>query len=268
MNTIKYKIKLKNIFVIALIFMLILPSFTFATNNSQQVGEINKKSINLIEEDLKSKGTSVTEELNKLIRYYNKLLFTEDFSEEQISQIKSLISSLKKQISEYDIVSYNLKINEHNSLENLNKNNIHSASNTYAIPKAAVSAVIAWFNYNGYKLAAELLTHARENKVYNSLYSPINGYRVKQSPVYSKIIKLSSKSGTDSFPNSGTVTQKDLYYAIHEFSWSKHNIRLTIIDKYDFPKGKYAGIEGIAVNAMYEAQRQGIIVPFGIKITI
>lgn len=84
MNTIKYKIKLKNIFVIALIFMLILPSFTFATNNSQQVGEINKKSINLIEEDLKSKGTSVTEELNKLIRYYNKLLFTEDFSEEQI----------------------------------------------------------------------------------------------------------------------------------------------------------------------------------------
>ena len=43
MNKIKYKIKLKNIFVIALIFMLILPSFTFATNNSQQVGEINKK---------------------------------------------------------------------------------------------------------------------------------------------------------------------------------------------------------------------------------
>lgn len=137
-----------------------------------------------------------------------------------------------------------------------------------SISKAAVSAVKAWFNYNGYLLSAELLTHARENKVHNSLYTPINGYRVKQSPVYSKIMKLSSRSGTDAFPNSGTVAQRDLYYAIHKFSWSKHNNKLTIIDKYDFEKGKYAGIAGVAVNAMYEAQQQGVITPFGIKITI
>lgn len=54
MNINNYKIRLRKIIVITLIFILTLPSFTFATSNTQgQIVNINyKESISLIEKNL------------------------------------------------------------------------------------------------------------------------------------------------------------------------------------------------------------------------
>lgn len=263
MNKLKFKYKIKCVYV--LVFMLIWPSFVFAANDNveTQFNKVDiKNNIKLIEDDLKNMGTSVIGELNKSIEYYKSLLSSEYLNEEQITQINSLISGLHKQIYEYENYTKNLTQNEYKPSEYKIRGIYHVAYSP------AVSAVISWFNAQGYVLAAELLTHAKNNNTYNSLYSPVNGSRVKQSPVYKRIIGLSATSGKAAFPNSGTVVQKDLYYAIHGFSWTKHGYgKITILDKYDFAKGQYSGIAGIAVNTMYEAQQHGVIVPYGVKIT-
>ena len=65
---------------------------------------------------------------------------------------------------------------------------------------------------------------------------------------------------------SGNVAQKDLYYAIHAFSWTKSGGFVTLRDRYDFAPGDYNGIAGTAVNTMYLAQQAGVLVPFYLSI--
>ncbi|MGY3776543.1 hypothetical protein [Helcococcus sueciensis] len=206
-------------------------------------------------------GTNVINELNKSIDYYENILVSEDLNNKKIVQINSIIKNLNEQINKYK----NYSNQENYSLQN----NTRAVSN--AIYSTAVSAVISWFNAQGYVLSAELLTHARDNTSYNSLYVPYNGRRVIQSPVYKNIVQQSSTSSKGVFPNSGTVVQRDLFYSIHEFHWSKHNYgNVTIIDKYDFSKDlnyETSSIAGVAIRTMYEAQQHGVITPYGIKIT-
>lgn len=108
-----------------------------------------------------------------------------------------------------------------------------------------------------------------KNKNKNAVYSPINGSKVTKSPVFSKLKQKPYRStGTDCFPNSGTTIQKDLYYAIHEFSWKRESSGYLIInDYYDFEEGKYGSIEGLAIDNMYRAQVFGIITPYNIVIS-
>ncbi len=70
--------------------------------------------------------------------------------------------------------------------------------------------------------------------------------------------------GSDTFTNTGTTFQKDLYYGIHSFYWKKENGVFTLHDVYDFINGEGypSGIEQIAVNEMYLAQQAGELTPF------
>jgi len=137
---------------------------------------------------------------------------------------------------------------------------------------AAVGAVIAYFYLNDYKLSADYLAHARiprdpndpndyNNNAYQSVYS---AERIRQSPVFQSIAASSLRSGSDAFPNVDEKFQKDLYYAIHLFDWSRAwDTMIAIEDVYDFEYDlDYGGIAGTAVNAMAVAQGLGVIIPF------
>lgn len=39
-------------------------------------------------------------------------------------------------------------------------------------------------------------------------------------------------------------------------------------DNYDYASGDYNGLEGLAVDAMVNAQKNGSIVPFNVSITV
>lgn len=134
-----------------------------------------------------------------------------------------------------------------------------------------VSLVIAAFNLLGYDLAAELLTHALDNEILDSFYKPVLGTDVLCSSVFNAIRDGSSNAGSNSFPNSGSTDEKDLYYAIHSFYYRKSTSgRVVIIqDRYDYQQGAMGGgLVGDLVNAMYEAQEEGILIPYYTYIVI
>ncbi|MFM1539614.1 hypothetical protein [Helcococcus bovis] len=227
--------------------MLILPSGAFVKASNSE-GDIE-----IIKNELEKNGTSVETELRKNIKYYQNLLALNFLSQYEKDKVNSIINSLDDQIKSY----------------NTNRDYRFKSANNF-IYSSAVSPVIAWFNYQGYMLSAELLTHAKENNEIDSLYIPIHGDRVTSSRVFKNIHRSSSFSGKAEFPNIGGTIEKDLYYAIHGFTWTKHDYgKITITDRYDFDNDKsyYSGIQNVAVKTMYEAQRRGVIVPFGIKIS-
>ena len=115
-----------------------------------------------------------------------------------------------------------------------------------------------------------MLTHAKDNTKLNSNYYPTNGSRVGQSSVFKSIASGTKTSGSGEFKNSGTTVDKDLYYAIHFFNFTKSSASsrtVTIRDRYDFAPGDYSGIAGIAVDTMYKAQQAGVIIPYYVNIT-
>lgn len=233
----------------ALAGLMLIPSMNVFAAETAEVGQI-EQNIAAIEVELESYDTDVETELSKMIEEYQTLL---DNSGENEEQIKSLISALEELLLEYQ--SYKSGI---------------SPYKFHAVYSPAVAAVISYFSANKYSLAAELLLHAQDNTVLNSNYSPVNGSRVKQSSVFRNIALGSKTSGSASFPNSGSVVHKDLYYAIHAFNYTKTSASsrtVKIRDRYDFAPGDYEGIADIAVNTMYLAQEAGVVVPYYVNIT-
>lgn len=100
----------------------------------------------------------------------------------------------------------------------------------------------------------------------NSVYEPVYGYIASNSSIVNKIRKSKEDVGSDSFEKQGTQESEDLFYAIHAFNFVKYSNRLLIEDTYDFAKGDYTGVAGVAVNTMYEAQQAGIITPYIVHI--
>lgn len=130
-----------------------------------------------------------------------------------------------------------------------------------------IAVVIAYFSAKGYKLSSELLTHMYKNNTLNSSYTPTYGSRIKSSSVFKSIANGKSTSGSAAFPNSGTTTTKDLYYAIHNFNYTKSSASsktVKISDRYDYSSGDYSGV---AIGVMKAAQDAGVLVPFYTKIT-
>lgn len=123
----------------------------------------------------------------------------------------------------------------------------------------------------GYNLSAELLTHASINSVVDSVYSPVYGSRVIASQISYNIASGLSMSGGADFPNSGSSHEKDLYYAIHSFDYTKSGANgktVNIKDRYDFEDSKdYTGLVDFVVHKMFEAQQLGVIKPFQVRIT-
>lgn len=235
------------------ILMLIPNTIAYASEEKTDV-QILQENIAAIEEMLTTNGTDVLSEINEMIAEYKEMLNNTTVNEEK-QQITNLISTLEEILSEYTYYNEGRTTNR----------------GFHVIYTPAVAAVIAYFNSNGYKLAAELLTHAEENTKLNSTYHPIYGSLVKKSATFKKIATGGKIKGSDSFAKiSGTVNQ-DLYYAIHAFDFTKTSTvskKVTIKDRYDFKKGdKYSGLAGLAIDTMYEAQEAGYLVPYYVIIT-
>ena len=235
------------------ILMLVPNTIVYAADEKTDV-QILQENIVAIEEELTANGTDVFSEISEMIVEYNEMLNNTTVNEEK-QQITDLVSTLEEILSEY--ISYN------------EKGNINERFHIIYTP--AVAAVIAYFNSNDYKLAAELLAHAEENTKFNSTYHPIHGSLVKKSATFKKIANGGKTKGSGSFAKiDGTVNQ-DLYYAIHAFDFTKPSAaskKVTIKDRYDFKKGdKYSGLAGLAIDTMYEAQEAGFLVPYYVVIT-
>lgn len=241
---------LKVLICCILTIIMIVPNMTVFAANGTADKNVVRSNITAIEKELLVNNTDVISEINAMIADYTSqsLNTTED-----TDKIVGLIATLEEMRDEYTL--YNAGI---------------STYKFHAIYSPAVTAVVAFFNMRGYKLSAELLTHAKDNTKLNSEYSPTNGQRVKSSPTFTNIANGKKTSGSANFANSGTTAQKDLYYAIHAFSWTKPSASsrtVTIRDRYDFAPGDYNGIAGIAIDTMYKAQQAGVIIPYYIKIT-
>lgn len=238
----------KKIATIFLTLLLILPymSCVHASNEIQ-----SEKGLELIKKDLEDEGTCVENELKKMLNYYKDLLNSENITDEEKVKINNLITYLNE------------------DLYSLNNSKLFIARSASTTNNSLVLWAIAWFNNKGYKLAGELLLHALHNKTLKSTYSPVNGHRVKSSPIYYKIKESRSSNGTDIFLNSGTTIQKDLYYSIREFSWRKLTGTITITDLYDYAPGdSYSGLEQYVIDGLHRAQKEGVITPFYTKIVI
>ena len=118
--------------------------------------------------------------------------------------------------------------------------------------------------------ASLLLSHAFCNTVINSIYYPSYGSIVESSSVFWQCRNNYNVSySTGEFPNSGSTQERDLYYAIHLFSWYRlSNSYIRIVDGYDFAydKNYWGTIQGYAVAVMYSAQQLGVINPFYVYI--
>lgn len=131
------------------------------------------------------------------------------------------------------------------------------------------AGILAWFNSQGYKLSAELFAHAMANRARGSAFSPTNGSRIRSSNVIKRIDRNKNASGSAEFPNSGNTEQRDLYYAIHLFTWKTNRGILTLTDTYDFERDKNfpPSPQGAATNIAYIMQLRGYLTPYTVVIT-
>ncbi len=244
--------KFKILMCCMLAILMLVPSITAFAAEGNTNEEAVESNIIAIEEELSENGTNVVAEINDMIADYTALL-SGATTDEDIAKITSLIATLEEMRDEYALYEAGI-----------------SPYKFHLIYSPAVTAVVAFFNSQGYKLSAELLTHAKDNTVLNSNYYPANGQRVKGSSTFTRIAYGSATKGSASFENTGNTVQKDLYYAIHAFNWTKSSASsktVTIRDRYDFAPGDYSGIAGIAVDTMYRAQEAGVIIPYYVNIT-
>lgn len=237
--------KTRIIICILTLGMILIPMDISALERMQVTEGV--ENIKSIEAELETIGTDVVTELEDAKKDYIELLEKTVIIEEK-EKIEALISSLDDMIKSY------------NGYEN--QNNRLILIRPY---QNEVAAVIAYFNAQGYKLSSELLSHAWNNKSLNSSYTPVYGYYVQSSSTFRNISNGKTTSGSGAFLNSGTVRERDCYYAIHKFNYTKPTATSKIVDikdRYDFAQGTYSGIAGIAVNTMYTAQQVGSLVPF------
>lgn len=217
---------------------------TFANAGSELSVE---NSVSEIENILINNGTNIDAELNDQIMYYEEMLRTVE-DEEQRNKIVELMSTTKELINDYRVYS----------------NGVQTRS-FHAVYSPAIAAIVSYFNFKNYHLASELLTHAKNNKDLDSIYYPVNADIVLESAVFTDIRNNNNLQGSASFPNSGSTSDKDLYYALHSFYYSKSESGrvIEIQDRYDYAgDGGYNGISGIAINVMYDAQENGYLIPF------
>lgn len=222
---------------LALIIIFSLSTSSFAVHNTNEAAQ----AIALIEEELAESNTSVIAEL---------------------ADMKSRMTD-SAQIAVIDDM-----IEEYSAYQN----------GTLAVPygsfhivySPAVSAVVAYFNQQGYVLSAELLAHAKDNDVLDSAYTPSNSALMTQTAKYAELCSNGLTSGTANFVKTGATVDDDFYYAIHACSYTKDTEAntITVTDRYDFAPNDWSDIQGVAVDTMYNAQEAGVIVPFQLSITV
>lgn len=149
---------------------------------------------------------------------------------------------------------------------------IISNNSTYAnSPNLAVTMVVAYFSNKKYYLSRELLLQATLNSDKSSTYKPSYGSVIKSTSAIKKIANGTSTKGLSIFSSSSTVSEGDAKYALHQFKYTKSSSKsrtVKVTDYYDFASGDYNGLEGLAVEAMVNAQKNGSIVPYNVSITV
>lgn len=237
--------KMKKNLILCTAFMLSILSL-HSVKAMEVVQYDAKEDVTTLNELIDYEGIDIEYELTDSINLY-KVLLNDAKDEETKTKLYDLIDGTTLLLDEYT-ANKKLRANPAN---------------------AAVVSVIAYFNNKGYSLSKELLVHATQNSNKYSTYKPVNGSVVKLLSIFRNIALGSSTSGSSSFPNQGSTAERDCYYAIHAFRYTKSSSSsrsVTVKDYYDFAKGDYSGPAGIAVDAMYNAQINGSIVPFHVEI--
>lgn len=233
--------------------------------NTQMLAKI-KTNTQIIEQYIKSQGTTVQKELNKE-KDRLRLLLKIETNLENKEKLNDLIESYTKMILEYD---------EYLKQEALGNGGITIQGVYHPVLTPAVATIVSYFNMNQYYLSAELLTYANDRSN-GGVYSPYFGYRILGTAKYAEVayqIRTSGKTsgnGNTCFEKGSTVEDNDLYYAIHacNYQFTSYNRNLIFSDIYDYDvNADYQGIAGTAINTMYMAQVLGVIVPFSVKISV
>ena len=225
---------------------------TFDKQNEEIILFQIEENMKYIEEYLVANGTSVEDEMLKFIALLQlKLSTANKGNQDKFRDLINVSQSLLDDYSNY-------------------KNDVITRGGYHPVLSPAVAAIVTFFSASGYYLSAELLVHAKDNNILDSTYYPGFGSNVLYSSVTTSIRSSNATSGSNAYPNSGSTVEKDLYYAIHRFSWEKnYNNQITIKDRYDYDVTQnYAGIQGVATDTMYLAQTLGVIVPFQVRIIV
>ena len=230
----------KTVCLVVTIIMLMSVSVTAFAGQTSSVNEATQ-AIMLIEEELAENSTSVLAELVEM-----KARLTDA---NQIAVVEDMITEYEAYMNGTLAIPY---------------------GSFHLIYSPAVSAVVAYFNQQGYVLSAELLAHAKDNDVLDSAYTPSNGALMLQTAKYTELCSNGLTSGTANFVKTGATVDDDFYYAIHACSYTKDTEAntITVTDRYDFAPNDWSDIQGVAVDTMYKAQEAGVIVPFQLSITV
>ena len=134
---------------IGLGFLLAFTSFSWKniihSANAEDGANRKFEAIEIIENELEARGTSVAEELEKQIVYYRQLL-DEAETERSYNNLTKLLNRSYQLLAEY--------------LAFKNNTAQSAPDEILATNSLIVTAAIAYFNLNEYLLSAELLTHA------------------------------------------------------------------------------------------------------------
>lgn len=266
----------KGLFLVFLSVLLILNcSMGYAiTFDEQEILSNVNKNIETLEEYFESNGTSVIKELEKDKIRIEKLLENEN-DPVTIEKMKDQINGYDRLIDSYEFYSRE----DLSKIYNEDSFDLYGVSHPVLSP--AVASIVAYFTMNKYYLAAELLNHALY-ATKNSTYEPYQGNRVKYTNEFGRLRQeivssgRQSGQGSSSFPNKGSIEDRDLYYALHlyRYDYTKYNGRysLFIKDVYDFAvssdANRYDRIAGTAINTMFMAQSMGVINPYNVLIEI
>lgn len=223
--------------------------------------------ISNLENQLVDSNTSVEKELKKQSLLWERKISNQNQQKRsknslECSALYDYSSTLSKMESDY----LNYKANEN---DNQPPNRVVVVDHvTEAEVLACHALVVSVFSNNNYNLAAELLTHMRQNIELDSIYHPLNSDIAINSDVFEELAYTSERTGSSSFetPSSPNTEQQDLYYAIHSFYYSKsiHNDAIVLTDRYDYsPDSHYLdSIQDSACAIMYAGQQKGLLTPF------
>ena len=241
-----------------IISMLLIVVLFFSNShivNAAESGASLRANMDVLNEELEAKGTSVLNELYEAIEML-QVEKEKTLDAEEINKIQALIDETQELIIAY----------EHS------QNGIATWGRYQAGYSEAVATVASYFYSSGYLLAYELLVHAKDNERLDSTYVPVYGDRIEASSVVGNICrKHKDATGSACFESMETKVEKDLYYAIHNFNYSyeaKTN-KFTLTDRYDYAfTSEYTGVADVAIDTMYTAQRLGVLVPYYAVITV
>lgn len=239
---------------ILIISLAVQPAFAFSVAEKSDAQQISD-TVNVLENALSVNNTDVIRELNHLIDRFESLI-SSSTSAQEIEKLNGLISTLEDLIAEYQLYSSGV-----------------STYKFHVIYSPAVAAVIAYFNVKNYLLAAELLTHAKENTGESIIYVPSFGARARNSNVVQQIGHGTAIEGSASFEPGDRPVDMDLYYAIHNFNFFKSTPTSRVVyisDTYDFEEDNeaYESIADTMVELMYRAQEAGVLTPYVVLLEV